>query len=268
MTGFSEFGPPIPVEGGLRASTRRGSIGREWWSRRFIDVLESFADRNRLHRGRAYARQGQVIDLRVRPYEVSARVQGSRPEPYEIAIGVTAIGEEAWRAVEAELASRAVFRARLLAGEMPPEIEWVFAELGVPLFPQSAHDLHLMCDCPDYGDPCKHAAAVLYLLAESFDRDPFLLLAWLGRSRERLLQGLRRLPVEGAPDPFDVGDEPLDVAGFWTPGAGPAALRDRPTAAPGPPDLLLRLLDPPSVKVRRRPLVDVLGPAYEAMPDV
>jgi uncharacterized Zn finger protein len=264
---FFEYREPIPVEDGIRSSSERGSIGRQWWSRRFVDVLESFADRSRLHRGRAYARRGQVIDLKVRPYEVSARVQGSQPEPYEVAIGVNAIDEDDWRVVEAELASRAVFRARLLAGEMPPQIEWVFAELGVPLFPESAHDLHLMCDCPDYGDPCKHAAAVLYLLAEAFDRDPFLLLEWKGRSRERLLRGVRRLPAEGAPDPFDVGDEPLTAAGFWTAGPGLAALRERPPAPPAPPDLLLRLLDPPAVKVRRRPLVDVLGPAYEAMPD-
>ncbi|MBA9007353.1 SWIM zinc finger family protein [Thermomonospora cellulosilytica] len=264
---FPEYAAPIPVRGGIRARSERGSIGETWWSRRFIDVLESFADRNRLHRGRAYARRGQVIDLKVRPYEVSARVQGSRPEPYEVAVGIAAIGEDAWRVVEAELASRSAYRALLLAGEMPKEIEWLFAELDIPLFPESAHDLHLMCDCPDYGDPCKHTAAVLYLLAEAFDRDPFLLLEWKGRPRERLLAGLRRGNADAAPDPFDVGDEPLTATGFWAPGAPWADLRgDRP-AVPTPPDLLLQLLDPPPVKVRRRPLIDALAPAYEAMPD-
>ncbi|HEX2315657.1 MAG TPA: SWIM zinc finger family protein [Thermomonospora sp.] len=239
--------------------------GREWWSRRFVSVLESFTERHRLHHGLGHFRAGRVTDLRVRPFEVSARVQGA--ETYEVAIGVTGIGEETWAVLEAELASRAVFRARLLAGEMPPEVEWVFAEMGVPLFPEAAHDLHLMCECPGYADPCEHAAAVLFALAEAFDRDPFLLLAWKGRSRDRLLQGLRRRPAEGAPDPFDVGDAPLEAAGYWTPGVGLAALRDRPPGVPGPPDLLLRLLDPPAVKVRRRPLTDVLGPAYEAMGD-
>lgn len=261
---FSQYGPPIEVEGGIKAVNRRGSPGREWWSRRFIDVLESFADKNRLHRGRSYARKGQVLDLRVRPYEVSARVQGSRPEPYEVAIGVGAIGERTWIAVENELASRAVFRARLLAGEMPPEIEWVFAELNVPLFPESAGDLHLMCSCPDYGDPCKHAAAVLYLLAEAFDRDPFLLLAWKGRTKEQLLRGLRRRQAE-APDPYGVEDEPLTATGFWTPGAGLAALRERSPAPQAAPGLLLRLLDPPDIRIRRRDLTDVLTPAYEAL---
>lgn len=249
---------------GLRARNRRGSIGAEWWSRRFIDLVESFADKGRLQRGRTYARQGNVLDLRVGPYEVTAKVLGSAPDPYEVALGIDAIDAEGWRAVERELASRAVFRARLLAGEMPPEIEWVFAELGLALFPASADDLHLMCDCPDWGDPCKHAAAALYLLAEAFDDDPFLILEWNGRGRDRLLAALRRGGA-AEPDPFALEEEPLAAAGFWTAPAALAGLRDRRAAPPVPPGFVLQVAEPPPVKVRRRPLADVLAPAYEAL---
>ncbi|GAA0575826.1 SWIM zinc finger family protein [Actinomadura livida] len=250
----------------IRARNRRGSIGAQWWSRRFIDLLESFADTGRLSRGRTYARKGRVFDLRVAPHEVTAKVQGSAPEPYEVALGIDAIGEADWRAVEKELASRAVFRARLLAGEMPPEIEWVFAELGLALFPGAASDLHLMCDCPDWGDPCKHAAAVLYLLAEAFDDDPFLVLQWNGRGREQLLAALRR-GTETEPDPLDLEDEPLTAAGFWAPPSGLARLRERPAAPPVPPGFVLQLAPPPPVKIRRRALTDVLAPVYEALAD-
>ncbi|GAA4127761.1 SWIM zinc finger family protein [Actinomadura keratinilytica] len=267
MSGFFEYRDPIPVEGGIRARTRRGSIGARWWSRRFVDLIEASGDTGRLQRGRAYARRGQVIDLRVAPYEVTARVQGSVDEPYEVAVGIDALSEAEWRAVEAELASRAVFRARLLAGEMPPEIEDVLAELGLSLFPESAADLHLMCTCPDYGAPCKHAAAVLYLLAEAFDDDPFLVLQWNGRSREQLLTALRRLPA-ASPDPVDPGgadDEPLSPSGFWTAPTGLAHLRERPPAPPVPPGFILRVAAPPPVRIRRRELTDVLAPAYEAL---
>lgn len=249
---------------GIRARNRRGSIGTQWWSRRFIDLLESFADTGRLSRGRTYARKGRVFDLKVAPHEVTAMVQGSAPDPYEVALGIDAIGEADWRAVEKELASRAVFRARLLAGEMPPEIEWLFAELGLALFPGAASDLHLMCDCPDWGDPCKHAAAVLYLLAEAFDDDPFLILQWNGRSRDQLLAALRR-GTETEPDPLDMADEPLTAAGFWAPPSGMARLRDRPAAPPVPPGFVLRMATPPPVRIRRRPLTDVLAPVYEAL---
>ncbi|WP_067461454.1 SWIM zinc finger family protein [Actinomadura macra] len=261
-----DFDAEAEADTGVRARTKRGSIGARWWSRRFIDLVESFADKGRLQRGRTYARKGNVFDLRVAPYEVTAKVRGSAPEPYEVALGIEAIDDAGWRAAEAELASRAVFRARLLAGEMPPEIEWVFAELGLALFPGTASDLHLMCDCPDWGDPCKHAAAVLYLLAEAFDDDPFLILEWNGRGRDRLLAALRRGSGPGAePDPFEMADEPLTAAGFWTPPSGLAGLRERPPAPPVPPGFVLRVATPPPVRVRRRDLTDVLAPAYESL---
>jgi uncharacterized Zn finger protein len=261
---FFEPSRPIRVEGGIKARNRRGSIGSEWWSRRFIDVLESIAHSGRLQRGRTYARQGQVLSLDVDAYEVAAAVQGSRAQPYDVALGLDAIDDSVWKEIEETLASRAVFRARLLAGEMPPEIEEVFAEFGVPLFPESWDELHVMCSCPDWGDPCKHAAAALYVLAEAFDEDPFLILAWNGRTKDRLLAGLRRA-VPAAPDPLYVEDEPLTAEGFWAPAAGLARLRERPPTPPAPPDFLLRLLDPPPIKVRRKPLTDVLAPAYDAL---
>jgi uncharacterized Zn finger protein len=260
------YEPPRPVDGGIRARSGRGSIGEQWWSRRFIDVLESFADQGRLTRGRTYARKGQVIDLKVDAYEVTARVQGSDPDPYDVAVGIDVIDAAAWEAIEEALASQAVFRARLLAGEMPPEIEDVFAAFGVALFPASSADMHLMCSCPDWGEPCKHAAAVLYLLAEAFDDDPFLILAWHGRTKEQLLTGLRRLEPTAEPDPLDIDEAPIGerLDDFWT----PATVRDRPPAPAMPPGLLLRLLDPPKVKVRRKDLTDVLRPAYEALSEL
>ncbi len=259
---FHEYRPPRPVEDGIKARSARGSIGERWWSRRFIDVLESFADRGRLTRGRAYARKGQVIDLKVDAYEVTARVQGSRSRPYRVAIGIDVIDGPDWAAIEEALAGQAIFRASLLAGEMPPEIEDVFATFGIPLFPASFDDMHVMCDCPDWGEPCKHAAAVLYLLAEAFDDDPFLILAWNGRTKDELLTGLRRREA-AEPDPLEIDETPVAerMDDFWA----PAALRDRPPAPPVPPGLLLRLLDPPKVKIRRRDLTDVLRPAYDAL---
>ena len=60
---FYEAGRAIEVDGGLAVRAKRGKIGERWWSRRFVDVLESVCDGGRLARGRAYARKGQVMDL-------------------------------------------------------------------------------------------------------------------------------------------------------------------------------------------------------------
>ncbi|MBO0702387.1 MAG: SWIM zinc finger family protein, partial [Candidatus Dormibacteraeota bacterium] len=172
---------PIAVEGGIRARSKRGAIGSQWWSQRFIAVLESYGMSGRLQRGRTYARKGQVMEFSLGVGKVTARVQGSRPAPYKVSIGVLPLTSAQWKTVEARLAGAALFRAKLLAGEMPPEIEDVFAECGTPLFPRSESDLDMRCSCPDWGVPCKHLAAVCYVLAEAFDDDPFAMLAWRGR---------------------------------------------------------------------------------------
>ena len=162
-----ESAGPIPVEGGIKARSQRGAIGEQWWSRRFIGVLESHGLSGRLARGRSYARAGQVLDFKLSQGKVTARVQGSRVRPYDVRIGVLPLTTAQWRRVQERLAGQALFRAKLLAGEMPHEIEDVFAECGTPLFPRSAADLDMHCSCPDWGVPCKHLAAVCYVLAES-----------------------------------------------------------------------------------------------------
>ena len=282
---------PITVEGGIKARSKRGAIGEQWWSRRFLAVLESYGMSGRLQRGRSYARRGQVIEFSLGTGRVTARVQGSRPQPYNVSITVLPLTSAQWREVESRLASQALFRARLLAGEMPAEIEEVFAACGTPLFPRSSADLDMRCSCPDWGVPCKHLAAVCYVLAESFDDDPFAMLAWRGKGRDELLSALRgkspgapgAVGSPGAPgggagrtEPgtspvtallADVTGPPLEdcLADFWSPGLSQARLRALPASPAAPPDLLLRLADPPPVLVRGASLRDILAPAYASL---
>ncbi len=264
---------PRDVDGGIKARSKRGAIGERWWSLRFIGVLESFGMRSRLARGRNYARRGQILEFALTTGVVTARVQGSRPRPYRVRIQVLPLTSAQWRQVEQALAGQALFRAKLLAGEMPAEIEEVFAGCGTPLFPRSAHDLEMSCSCPDWEVPCKHLAATCYLLAEAFDDDPFLMLAWRGRQREDLLDALRRIAggaAERSPV-LDVRALPLaDCLGsFWSAGMSPARLRALPAAfAPTPmgaPDMVLRTFEPPQIAVRRKNLTEVLAPAYERL---
>ncbi|HEX5597123.1 MAG TPA: SWIM zinc finger family protein [Micromonosporaceae bacterium] len=290
---FADYGPPRRVEGGLRARSTRGPIGRSWWSRRFLDVLESFALGTRLTRGRSYARAGQVISLEVAPGSVTAAVQGSRPTPYRVMIGLRPFTEPDWERIERLLAGQALYSARLLAGDLPPDLEQVFAQAGAPLFPTRIADLDLRCNCPDFAVPCKHLAAVFYLLAEAFDADPFQILHWRGRDRDRLLARLRALrtgtgsadsaqPGGGATSAGGVGGDttavgagpalgdlpvaPLNetVDRFWLP---PVPLPARTPTLPTEPDLLLRQLGPPAAAIGGPGLVERLRRAYERFGD-
>lgn len=250
---------PRSVEGGLRARSARGKIANTWWSTRFIEVLESFGMGSRLTRGRNYARRGQVISLDLDAGLVTASVQGSRARPYRVRIGIMAYGKDQWARLEERLASDAWFVAQLLAGEMPPDIEQVFDDVSLALFPAGPDDLSLDCSCPDWGVPCKHLAAACYLLAERFDADPFDLLAWRGRDREDLLARLNAATGDAADDEDAVPlTELLDV--FWTPPptAGP---RRTPTNTTVPLDEL----PPLEVSISNRPLADLLRPAYQSL---
>jgi uncharacterized Zn finger protein len=264
---------PIRVEGGLVARSERGAIGSTWWSKRFIAVLESLSLGGRLSRGRTYARKGQVLELSVRPGAVTSTVQGSRPEPYAVRIGFAPLPDSAWQAVERALAEQALYRARLLAGELPGELEQLFAEVGAPLFPRESRELAMRCTCPDIAVPCKHIAATFYLLAERFDDDPFELLLWRGRSRADLLADLGA--NADAPDAGErVGtarvladlpalDVPSAIERFWLP---PVPLPARPPTLDAPVDLLLRQLPDPPPALGGEETLDALSDVYRALP--
>src|SRR5439155_3097161 len=188
---YYEPAQPRRVKDGIKAKSERGGIGETWWSKRWVGVLESFSLGTRLTRGRAYARQGQVISIDVEPGMVKAKVQGSQPRPYNVKIKLKPLSDQDWDKVTDAMASQAIFAAKLLAGEMPNTIEEAFASVHVSLFPTALRELNTDCSCPDWANPCKHIAAVYYLLAERLDEDPFLIFKLRGRTKEQIIAVLR-----------------------------------------------------------------------------
>ena len=182
-------------------------LGVTWWGRRWLDALEHFSRDylNRLGRGRTYARAGRVHDLRVSPGTVTARVTGSRSAPYKVSLSMDAFSNAAWDAAIGLMAKEARFAAELLSGQMPQDIDAVFAKHNRSLFPRKSHDLATDCSCPDWASPCKHVAAMHYVLGEAFDRDPFLLFELRGRTREQVLEALSRLRSGAATEAAGVG---------------------------------------------------------------
>ena len=172
-----------------------------------------------------------MTDLRVTVKGVEARVQGSRPEPYKVSMHLEPTDPAAWGRVAAALREDAGLLARLLAGEVPEELEKVFAKAGTALLPRKAPELRTDCSCPDTANPCKHIAAVHYILAERLDQDPFLVFLLRGKSRDDVLKAVTSReppaparPPEGSPGEIEppaatgpTKQEP-DLLAYWRPG--------------------------------------------------
>jgi len=218
---------PKEVKGGIKASSGRGDFAKNWWAKRWIQVLESFNIGARLSRGKTYARKGQVVSIEIEKGEVTAKVQGSRPKPYKVSISMKTLSPSDWSKLAGAISQQALYSSNLLAGSMPEDIEEVFKQAGLSLFPLKAKDLKTECSCPDWSNPCKHIAAVFYLLGEEFDRDPFLIFKLRGINRDELLKMILEnaaeigsTPVEGEtninikpvlpPEPL-----PTDYKQFW-----------------------------------------------------
>ena len=261
-TPFWRAAPPAKartVRGGIQINATRGQVARTWWSARFLAVLEAAGVGGRLARGRTYARKGQTVSLQVDAGAATARVQGSAPRPYRVRIGVPTLDKAQWTAVLDALAADASLTAAMLAGELPREVEDVVGAQGVALFPAGRGDLTMDCTCPDATVPCKHLAAVFYLLAERFDADPFAVLALRGRDRETVLDELRARRTR-TPEPSPL---PTDPVAFFA-GGSP----ELPAGPPTPPDALLDRVPPLPLAVRGRDVVELLRPFYRALGDV
>ncbi len=217
---WERHGPRLPSHG-IRAHTQRGAFGKTWWASRWIAALERLVNPARLARGRSYARNGRVLSLDVSGEGVRAVVQGSRPEPYRVQVTFKRLSDAEWERVVDRMASQALYAARLLSGEMPEQIEEVFAEAGTSLFPASEGDMRTRCSCPDWANPSKHIAAVHYLLGERFDEEPFLMFLLRRRVRDEIVGALRARRagelVEGSSGAGEA-EEPArgDVSRFWT----------------------------------------------------
>ena len=167
------------------------TIQQEWWVQRWVDLLNTYRFKKRLERGRIYAREGNILHMEFQKGKVHARVQGTADEPYKLHISIERFTDEDWNFVVASMAEKAIYSAKLLAGEMPDDIETVFTSNGLSLFPFKLADVRSRCNCPDPQNPCKHIAAVYYQLGDFFREDPFVLFQLRGRSKSQILEAIR-----------------------------------------------------------------------------
>ncbi len=213
-------------------------FAQTWWGQAWIEALETRArlDPNRLPRGRTYARQNRVESLTVEPGAVSARVQGSRWTPYKVMVRVRRFTDDEWERVLDAISAKAGHTAAMLDGEMEPGIVSDAHQAGVELFP-AAGDVIPACSCPDWADPCKHSAAVCYLVADRLDVDPFDLLLLRGMGRDQVMAALRSRRSSGAPSGTAAAERPATMSAreAWARKPGPLPAVPAPPRRPARP---------------------------------
>ncbi len=208
---------------------------QEWWVIRWLELLDSYRFKKRLERARNYAREGRILNIEFSGSQVLAKVQGTDKEPYQVSLSLDPFTDEDWKFILESLSKKAIFLAQLLSGKMPDDIERVFTDNGLSVFPFKLSDVHSRCTCPDKANPCKHIGAVYYQLAERFREDPFLIFQLRGRTKNQILEGLRDLRKRTVNQEKNVSNkfqktvkntqemaekvpqenQPLDIKQFW-----------------------------------------------------
>lgn len=171
----------------------RNEFGINWWSKKWNNAISSFTISSRIDKGREYARDGNVLSMEVSKGEIQAEVQGGRLAPYIVNMEIDVFTKQQWENIMNVMARKAIFCAMILNGEMPENIEEAFKEAKVSLFPKKQIHLITHCSCPDAANPCKHIAAVHYMLGLEFDKDPFVILKLRGMDKVEFLKALRNL---------------------------------------------------------------------------
>ena len=178
-------------------------FGRTWWGQQWLAAFGGIDDSNRLPRGRRYANNGSVRGIDIGEREVSARVLGSRPTPYQVTVKLPAFSKTDRDVILATVENSPVLLSRLLGRQLPAHVLKLLEERGIRLFPRAWRDMSARCSCPDGALPCKHIAAVIYLLANEIDKNPFVIFELHGMDLAAALEkrtgvaptSISRLPI-------------------------------------------------------------------------
>ena len=156
------------------------AFGKTWWGSEWLKALTHIDYANRIPRGSAYARKGAVKSIEVKGNVIFAKVSGSRPTPYKVTIKVPTFSQTGIDRLMEKLMQQPALISKLLNRELDPEVLQICKHLGLPVFPNRWNDLEMKCTCPDWAVPCKHLAAVIYMMSREIDNDPFLVFSMHG----------------------------------------------------------------------------------------
>ena len=220
---------PVTIAG------RKRQLATTFWGKAWCDNLERYANfANRLPRGRAYLRNGSVLDLAIAEGRIEAYVAGS--ELYRVTIGIVPLAKTRWRQIVSHCTGRIGSLVGLLRGELSDEVLAVLTHAQDGLFPEP-REMTLDCSCPDWAGLCKHVAAVLYGVGIRLDAKPELFFVLRRADQAELLSSATTGPLSrGRPATGKrIADDRLSaVFGIELEDAAPGARHPLRRGTPGP----------------------------------
>jgi SNF2 family DNA or RNA helicase/uncharacterized Zn finger protein len=150
-------------------------FGHTWWGENWLNSLSNIDYSNRLPRGRRYAGNGSVRDIKIKGNTIKAKVQGTRRAPYRIDVTVPEFSAAQKKKLIDKIMHNPLILSKLISRELPKELFDLANENNIKIFPDSWKDLNMSCSCPDWAVPCKHIASVIYIIANEIDKNPAIL---------------------------------------------------------------------------------------------
>jgi len=271
---------PRRVRGGVKFKLKVGETPRSWVTQRLLRVAEQGAEADMYKDGLEYARLGQTKRLTIEDTLCEGIIQGRSDKPYTTTLTLSVFDAQSQENVVSAMADQVRYAAKLLASELPSNIEDVFAPLGLKLFPAEPEDMTPECTCPDWSKEqpwCKHAVCLSALLAERLGDEPMLIFGLHAMPSQELIDGLRQKRAVGVQGPgpapvllqhvpgvSDIPSAPLDDAlgSFWEVGSELSEL-DTPIEPPPVNCVLLRRLGPSPFPEGRFPLIGLMATCYQ-----
>jgi hypothetical protein len=226
-------------------ATQGSRVGEGPWSRLLAEAAVPNEGSTTAAEGRTLARGGRVHALRVRGGTLRAKVADQ-----DVVLEADPVARAVWAGVRESAHGAEALEAVFARDEQSSELQHLMiTDWGEPLVPRT-HALRQSCTCHDSrtrepGNPCRHIAALTYVMVDAIDRDPSLLLRWRGCEDDAVDETAVVAPS---------GDGP------WR--AGPLPAQRPPRDVPA--GVVLKRLGPSGLRLGDDDLVDVLYRAYEA----
>lgn len=148
--------------------------GKTWWGQKWLETFTGIDHDNRLVRGRSYANTGRAHDIKIEGNIITAKVMGSRPRPYKVTVIIPAFSQTQQEIIRVAISNSTATLSALMNLSLPPRLLSILTGRGIHLFPSKWKDINAECNCPDWAMPCKHIAAVIYLICAEIDKNPFI----------------------------------------------------------------------------------------------